>query len=113
MWRLFLASSVLAVSLVGCSDNASPASPSSRLAPASPVPTFSNLGSCRAGMTVRPLESCAVTSVYVFKVMSDGRGCYPGDNSCASGGFSGSIGNVSFEAERISGTNNWRIEKCC
>ena len=60
---------------------------------------------CFVGQVLRPGDSCTVGSDR-FEVLSDGRGRY---GCCITAGTGVNISG--FVANRISGTNNWRVEQ--
>jgi len=61
-------------------------------------------GACRVGLTLGPGGSCDVGSDR-FEVLSDGRGRY---GCCITGGTGINVNG--FRANRISGTNDWRVD---
>jgi len=61
-------------------------------------------GACRVGLTLGPGGSCDVGSDR-FEVLSDGRGRY---GCCITAGTGINVNG--FRANRISGTDNWRID---
>jgi len=88
--------------VLGCGDDeGSPSSPTAPTATDS-APTSS---ACVVGQVLRPGDSCTVGSDR-FEVLSDGRGRY---GCCITAGTGVNING--FVANRISGTNNWRVEQ--
>ncbi len=108
--RLFISCGLLAVAVLpfGCGDDPTPSPTSPTITTTPPTTTATTTtasDACTVGQVVRPGQSCTFGSDR-FEVGSNGLGCVSNGSVCA-----GTRLNINgFEASRISGTDNWRID---